>query len=111
MLALPLTGEDRPYTGTAIDEPGAPALARTAANAVRRITLDDNQGGSNPVVLRHPNGNPFTLANPFRGGDHVANATGVLGYEFNLYRVYPTARPTTPRSTRARSRPRLSAAR
>ncbi len=91
VLALPLTGEDRPYTGTAIDEPGAPALARTAANAVRRITLDDNQGGSNPVVLRHPNGNPFTLANPFRGGDHVANATGVLGYEFNLYRVYPTA--------------------
>jgi predicted extracellular nuclease len=91
VLALPLTGEDRPYTGTAIDEPGAPALARIAANAVRRITLDDNQGGSNPATLRHPNGNPFTLANMFRGGDHVANATGVLGYEFNLYRVFPTA--------------------
>ncbi len=91
VLALPLTGEDRPYTGTAIDEPGAPALARIAANAVRRITLDDNQGGSNPATLRHPNGNPFSLANMFRGGDHVANATGVLGYEFNLYRVFPTA--------------------
>jgi endonuclease/exonuclease/phosphatase family metal-dependent hydrolase len=58
---------------------------------VRRITLDDNQGGSNPATLRHPNGNPFSLANMFRGGDHVANATGVLGYEFNLYRVFPTA--------------------
>ncbi|HMT20087.1 MAG TPA: ExeM/NucH family extracellular endonuclease, partial [Promineifilum sp.] len=91
VLALPLTGEDRPYTGTAIDEPGAPAQARAAANAVRRITLDDNQGGSNPVTLRHPNGNPFALTNLFRGGDEVANATGVLGYGFNLYRIHPTA--------------------
>ena len=90
VLALPLTGEERHFTGTAIDEPGAPALARAAANAVRRITLDDNQGGSNPVTLRHPNGDPFALNNRFRGGDEVANAVGVLGYDFNLYRIFPT---------------------
>ena len=29
VLALPLAGETRPFTGTAIDEPGAPANART----------------------------------------------------------------------------------
>ena len=91
VLALPLTGEDRPHTPTSVVEPGAPAVARAAENAVRRITLDDNQGGSNPVTLRHPNGNPFSLSNMFRGGDEVANTTGVLGYGFNLYRVYPTA--------------------
>ncbi|WP_374688944.1 ExeM/NucH family extracellular endonuclease [Promineifilum sp.] len=91
VLALPLTGEDRPYTGTAIDEPGAAANARTLANSLRRITLDDNQGGSNPSVLRHPNGDPFSLTNRFRGGDEVQNTVGVLGYGFNLYRVHPTA--------------------
>ena len=90
VLAQPLTGEDRPYTGTAIDEPGAPANARAAANALSRITLDDVQSAQNPPVLRHPNGLPFSLANKFRGGDLVTNAIGVLAYDFNLYRIVPT---------------------
>ena len=105
VLALPLDGETRPFTGTAIDEPGTAANARTAANSVRRITLDDNRAAQNPPTLRHPNGQPFSLDNRFRGGDHVANATGVLGFDFSLYRVFPTApadytavndRPATP---------------
>jgi predicted extracellular nuclease len=105
VLALPLGDEDRPFTGTAIDEPGAPANARTAANALSRITLDDNNPNQNPPLLRHPNGQPFSLSNLFRGGDHVTDATGVLGWDFNLYRIFPTApadyeaqnpRPTAP---------------
>ena len=105
VLALPLDGEDRPYTGTAIDEPGAAANARTTANLLRRITLDDNQSAQNPPVLRHPNGDPFSLTNGFRGSDRVTDATGVLGFDFNLYRIFPTApaayeavnpRPTEP---------------
>src|SRR6185295_13107509 len=32
VLAQPLLGKTRPFTGTAIDEPGAPANARTLAN-------------------------------------------------------------------------------
>jgi predicted extracellular nuclease len=91
VLAQPLDGEDRPFTGTSVDEPGAAANARTAANAVRRITLDDNVSAQNPAVLRHPNGQPFSLTNRFRGGDTVANTTGILGFDFSLYRVYPTA--------------------
>jgi len=91
VLALPLAGEDRPFTGTAVDAPGAPANARTAANLLRRITLDDNVSSQNPAVLRHPNGQPFTLTNRFRGGDTVANTTGVLGFDFSLYRIFPTA--------------------
>jgi predicted extracellular nuclease len=90
VLALPLDGESRPFTGTAIDEPGGPANARTLANSLRRITLDDAQSGSNPSILRHPNGSPFALNNRFRGGDLVQNALGVLGYDFNLYRIVPT---------------------
>ena len=90
VLALPLDGEERPFTGTAIDEPGTAANARTLANSLRRITLDDNQSAQNPPVLRHPNGLDFSLTNSFRGGDHVQNAVGVLGFDFSLYRIFPT---------------------
>ncbi len=90
VLAQPLAGETRPFTGTAIDEPGAAANARTAANALSRITLDDAQSAQNPPTLRHPNGLPFSLSNLFRGGDTVTNAIGVLGYDFSLYRLVPT---------------------
>ena len=90
VLALPLSGETRPFTGTAIDEPGAPANARTLANSLSRITLDDAQSAQNPATLRHPNGLAFSLSNRFRGGDTVQNTIGVLGYDFGLYRVVPT---------------------
>ena len=91
VLALPLDGETRPFTGTAIDEPGAAANARTLANSLRRVTLDDGLAVSNPPTLRHPNGEPFSLTNRFRGGDTVANTVGVLGFDFSLYRIQPTA--------------------
>jgi len=94
VLALPLPGETRPFTGTAIDEPGvgptSPANMRTAANALSRITLDDVNSAQNPSVLRHPNGLAFSLSNRFRGGDTVQNAIGVLGFDFSLYRIFPT---------------------
>jgi uncharacterized protein len=90
VLALPLEGETRPFTGTAIDEPGAPANARTLANSLRRITIDDGLGSQNPEFLRHPNGDAFALDNRFRGGDTVQNTVGVLGFDFSLYRIQPT---------------------
>jgi predicted extracellular nuclease len=94
VIALPLPGETRPFTGTAIDEPGAPALAREEANSLRRITLDDTLGTQNPPTLRHPNGLTFDLSNRFRGGDTVQNTVGVLGYDFGLYRIQPTGPAT-----------------
>jgi uncharacterized protein len=90
VLAKPLDGESRPFTGTAIDEPGDPANGRTRANSLSRITLDDANSAQNPSVLRHPNGLPFSLSNLFRGGDTVQNAIGVLGFDFSLYRIVPT---------------------
>ena len=45
VLGLPLAGETRPFTPTAVEEPGAAANARMAANSLRRITLDDALGG------------------------------------------------------------------
>jgi predicted extracellular nuclease len=90
VLANPLAGETRPFTGTAIDPLGTLANARTTANLRSRITLDDVQSAQNPPVLRHPDGAPFSLANRFRGGDTVQNTVGVLGFDFSLYRIYPT---------------------
>ncbi|MCU0296302.1 MAG: ExeM/NucH family extracellular endonuclease [Candidatus Nanopelagicales bacterium] len=94
VLALPLPGESRLFTGTALDEPGAAATARTQANALRRIRLDDNSNSQNPAALRHPNGELFSLANRFRGGDTVTDTLGILGYDFSAFRVYPTAGAT-----------------
>ena len=91
VLALPLVGETRPFTATAVEQPGADAQARTLANRLRRITLDDGLGSQNPDTLRHPNGDSFTLDNRFRGGDLVQNTVGVLGFDFNVYRIQPTA--------------------
>ncbi len=105
VLALPLEGESRPFTPTSIVEPGPAALARASQNTLSRITLDDGLGTQNPSFTRHPNGEAFTITNRFRGGDTVQNAVGVLGFDFGLYRIQPTApaqytavnpRPSTP---------------
>jgi predicted extracellular nuclease len=105
VLAQPLDGETRAFTPTSIVDPGGPALARLLANQLRRITLDDNLSAQNPAFLRHPNGAAFSLENRFRGGDRVQNTVGVLGWDFSLYRIFPTApadytatnpRPSTP---------------
>ena len=103
VLGLPLAGETRPFTPTSIVEPGAPANDRLLQNQLRRITLDDGLGSQNPPFLRHPDGAQFTLVNRFRGGDTVANAVGVIGQDFGLYRIQPTAAanytPVNPRPT------------
>ncbi len=105
VLALPFEGQSRLFTPTSVVEPGAPAIDLAAQNKLRMITLDDVNSASNPAILRHPNGQPFSLSNLFRGGDLVQNAVGVLGYDFSLYRIMPTGpadftavnpRPQTP---------------
>jgi uncharacterized protein len=90
VLGLPLAGESRPFTPTAVVAPGAPAQARALANSLSRITLDDGLDSENPEFLRHPNGSRFLLDNLFRGGDTVTNTVGVLGFDFGVYRIQPT---------------------
>ncbi len=84
-------GTDRQYQPTARYEPGSDeAIALAMANALNRITLDDGLSTQNPDVTRHPNGEPFSLDNRFRGGDLVTDATGVIDQTFGLYRIQPT---------------------
>ena len=89
-LALPLPGEPRLFQGTAIVEPGAAAIARAAQNLLRRIIVDDGRTSSNPDPAIHPNGQPFTLQNRFRGGDTMASLQGILSQQFGTYRIQPT---------------------
>jgi predicted extracellular nuclease len=95
----------RQYQGTHLTDPGAPANAVAAANALARITLDDGLNSQNPPSLRHPDGEVFALDHTFRGGDILQGVEGVLGYAFGRYRVHPTVgatyiaanpRPTAP---------------
>jgi predicted extracellular nuclease len=111
VLAKPLAGETRPFSGTAIDAPGSAANARTAANVLSRIILDDGLGAQNVPTLRHPNGAAFSLTNAFRGGDTVTDALGVLTFDFSRYRIEPTGpatytavnlRPSAPADTGGR---------
>ncbi len=82
---------DRAMQPTAVFDPGSPEAAALAeANQLARITLDDNRTSQNPDPAIHPNGDPFTLTNTFRGGDTVENVTGVINYSFGLYRIQPT---------------------
>ncbi len=51
--------------------------------------MDDGRSAQNPDPAIHPDGAEFTLSNRFRGGDTVANVTGVMDYSFDLYRIQP----------------------
>jgi uncharacterized protein len=77
-------------TPTAEFEPGPDAVQAAQNFLLNRITLDDGRSAQNPDPAIHPNGSVFDLDNLFRGGDILRNVTGVLGYDFNLYRIQPT---------------------
>lgn len=112
VLALPLPGEDRPFTPTNVELPGsAAALAREDLNRRSRIVLDDGFTVQNPDPARHPNGAEFTLDNRFRGGDTLSHVGGILEQRFGTYRIQPTdganhvianPRPLLPPHTRGR---------
>jgi uncharacterized protein len=83
--------DGRQFQPTAVHEPGSPQAAALAeANQLGRVTLDDGRSSQNPDPALHPNGGIFDLTNRFRGGDTVADVTGVLDFAFGLYRVQPT---------------------
>jgi predicted extracellular nuclease len=81
----------RHLTPTALFEPGSPEQAAMAEfYLLDRITLDDGRTNQNPDPAIHPNGDVFDMNNLFRGGDLVTNVTGVLDYNFSLWKIQPT---------------------
>ncbi len=83
----------RLFQATQMVSPGPDANAYQAANSLNRILLDDGLTAQNPDPVIHPSPELSAL-NTLRGGDTVANLTGVLNYNYDEYRVQPTAPPT-----------------
>ena len=79
----------RYLTPTAEFEPGPDAIQAADEFALDGITLDDGRTSQNPDPAIHPNGLEFDLDNLFRGGDTVADVTGVMHYAFSQYRLQP----------------------
>lgn len=89
-------------TYTAVNEPSVDGFAAWQSTLqLNSITLDDGRETQNSNPAIHPNGQPFTLDNRFRGGDLVSDVTGVMDYEFSKYRIQPTQGATyTPANPR-----------
>jgi len=82
---------ERFMTFTAANEPDVAGFTASEEEYfLSTITLDDGRTSQNPDPAIHPNGSEFTLVNRFRGGDLVANVTGVMDYNFGLYKIQPT---------------------
>ena len=64
VLAQPLAGEPRPFTRHRDRRAGRGGERPHGRERLSRITLDDDQSAQNPPVLRHPNGQPFSLDQP-----------------------------------------------
>jgi len=86
-----LLATQRFMTYTAVNEPSVDGFAAWQSTLqLNSITLDDGRETQNSNPAIHPNGQPFTLDNRFRGGDLVSAVTGVMDYEFSKYRIQPT---------------------
>lgn len=87
---------------TNVTTPGAAALALQAQHKMNQLLLDDasNVQNPDPVIFPAPG---LSANNSLRGGDTVANLSGVLTYDFGEYRLLPTSTPnfvhSNPRST------------
>lgn len=82
---------------TQVATPGDAARAVQAANDLNRLIVDDPLQSQNPdPILFGRLGNPLSATNTLRGGDTVADLTGVLTYTWagnaasgNAYRLRP----------------------
>jgi len=96
---LVLSQGGRIPTFTSVSNPGtAGFINQQITLAKRQIVLDDNNDTSNfyitpyaisnSIPLPYPTGG-LSTTNIFRGGDTIANLTGVLQYAFSQWRVRP----------------------
>jgi uncharacterized protein len=92
-----MSSGDRLLQPTQVAEPGAPALALQAENALNRIIVDDALNVQNPdPILFGRGGQPLSASNTLRGGDTASGIVGVMTYGWagnaasgNAYRVRP----------------------
>jgi len=97
-----LSSGGRLMNPTNVAQPGAPAIAQKAANALNRILLDDASTTLNPDPVVYP-APALSAANSLRNGDTTRTITAVVDYTFSNYRLQPTSPPVftvaNPRTT------------
>ncbi len=82
---------------THITTPGTNALKQQASNHLNRLIVDDEWQTQNPNPIKlGRNGNPLSASNTLRGGDSIANLTGIMTYTWsgnaasgNAFRLRP----------------------
>ena len=84
----------RHSTPTSVVEPGQDAIDMAAYHVLDSIAIDDGSSYQNPSYLRHPDGSAFNLEHYFRGGDTIQDLTGVMDYNFNVWKVQPVGTAT-----------------
>lgn len=86
----------RLFQPTNIVSPGAAANSQQAANELNKIIIDDGRNGAYQTPFAYG----FNATNPIRTGQTTTNIEGVLSYDFNNYRIHPTATPSFTGNTR-----------
>lgn len=103
-----LSSGGRLWTPTQVAAPGQAANDVAAQNELNQLLIDDGSNQQNPDPVIYPQPSGLSAANSLRSGDTVSGATGVLTYDFGVYRLQPTqplafsasnARPANPAPT------------
>lgn len=85
-----LSSGGRLFTPTQIAAPGQAAIDVAAQNSANQLLVDDGINVQNPDPVIYPQPTGLSAATPLRSGDSVIGATGVLAYDFGVYRLQPT---------------------
>lgn len=93
---------------TNVVAPGAAANAQQAQNNLNKLILDDasNLQNPDPVIFPAPG---LSATNTLRSGDTVTGLTGVMTYDFGLYRLLPTVTPNFVKTNARTAAPTIAA--
>ncbi|WP_445366535.1 ExeM/NucH family extracellular endonuclease [Methylomonas sp. BW4-1] len=97
-----LSSGGRLFTPTQVATPGQAAIDVAAQNLANQLLVDDGINVQNPDPVIYPQPTGLSAATPLRSGNSVIGATGVLAYDFGVYRLQPT-QPLTFVADNARS--------
>lgn len=87
---LLLSTGGRLMTPTQIAAPGQAAIDVAAQNLLKQILIDDGSSTQNPDPVIYPEPTGLSAANTLRSGNTVMSATGILAYDYGVYRLQPT---------------------
>ncbi|UOA10894.1 ExeM/NucH family extracellular endonuclease [Methylobacter sp. S3L5C] len=87
---LLLSTGGRLMTPTQIAAPGQTAIDVAAQNLLKQILVDDGSSTQNPDPVIYPEPTGLSAANTLRSGNTVMSATGILAYDYSVYRLLPT---------------------